>query len=150
MVTDSGLLSGPASPEVIMNHAYRVGRWLANLSRHTGFLLACHEVVPAVAANMQPRPPRWSRHSPLSAPARPVATSGPRVGARPQARPARPHAMAAPTWLPHTFQLCIHCRENPAGFWVSRTGDKTARRPWCLCCCQGLDRHCCEIIAFGG
>jgi hypothetical protein len=82
MVTGSGLLSGPASQEVIMNHAYRVGRWLAK--------------------------------------------------------------------LPHTFQLCIHRRENPAGFWVSRTGDKTARRPWCLCCCQGLDRNCCEIIAFGG
>lgn len=28
---------------------------------------------------------------------------------------------------------------NPAGFWVSRTAAKTARRPWCLSCCQDLD-----------
>ena len=33
--------------------------------------------------------------------------------------------------LPHTIQLCIHCRHNPAGFWVSRNGDQTVRRPWC-------------------
>jgi hypothetical protein len=45
--------------------------------------------------------------------------------------------------LPHTIQLCVHCRQNPAGFWVSRNGDQTARRPWCLSCCQDLDpaRH---------
>lgn len=28
---------------------------------------------------------------------------------------------------------------NPAGFWVSHTSDQTARRPWCLSCCQNLD-----------
>jgi len=50
--------------------------------------------------------------------------------------------------LPHTIQLCIHCRENPAGFWVSRTGDTTVRRPWCLSCCEGLDRDRCDMIPF--
>jgi hypothetical protein len=150
MVTGSGRLSGPASQEIIMNHAYRVGRWLANLTGRASFLLACHEVVPAVAANTQPGPPDWTTYSPLSAPPRLIATSGPRIGARPQASPGRPCAIAAPAWLPHAFQLCIHCRRNPAGFWVSRTGDKTARRPWCLSCCQGLDPDGCDITSFGG
>jgi hypothetical protein len=45
--------------------------------------------------------------------------------------------------LPHTIQLCTHCRHHPAGFWVSSHGDQTVRRPWCLSCCQDLDpdRH---------
>ena len=29
--------------------------------------------------------------------------------------------------LPHTIQLCIHCRRNPAGFWVSRNGSQKIR-----------------------
>ena len=56
--------------------------------------------------------------------------------------------IAVPAWLPHTAQLCIHCRENPAGFWVSRMGDKTVRRPWCLSCCQALDREHSDMIPF--
>jgi hypothetical protein len=56
-------------------------------------------------------------------------------------------ASTNPRWLsitahlprPHTVQLCVHCRQNPAGFWVSHTSDQTARRPWCLSCCQNLD-----------
>jgi hypothetical protein len=57
--------------------------------------------------------------------------------------------MTAPVLLPHTVQLCIHCRHNPAGFWVSsRTGRQTVRRPWCLSCCQGLDRDRCDVIPF--
>ena len=44
--------------------------------------------------------------------------------------------------LPHTIQLCIHCRHNPAGFWVSHSGGQTVRRPWCLSCCQNLDPAC--------
>ena len=51
----------------------------------------------------------------------------------------RRRTMAAPRLLPYTIQLCIHCRQNPAGFWVSRTSDQTVRRPWCLSCCQDLD-----------
>jgi hypothetical protein len=50
--------------------------------------------------------------------------------------------------LPRTVQLCIHCRENPAGFWVIAKGGKTARRPWCLSCCGTLDRSCGHVIPF--
>lgn len=53
--------------------------------------------------------------------------------------PARP---------PHTIQLCIHCRDRPAGFWVSCTGGQTVRRPWCLSCCEGLDRDRSDVIPF--
>lgn len=41
--------------------------------------------------------------------------------------------------LRHSIQLCIHCRQNPAGFWVSRDNSQVVRRPWCLSCCQHLD-----------
>jgi hypothetical protein len=47
-------------------------------------------------------------------------------------------------------QLCIHCRENPAGFWVIRRGGMVARRPWCLSCCQELDQDLCNVVPFGG
>lgn len=50
--------------------------------------------------------------------------------------------------LPHTVQLCIHCLQNPAGFWVGHHGDQTARRPWCLSCCQDLDPACHHIRPF--
>ncbi len=50
----------------------------------------------------------------------------------------RRRTMTAPCRLPHTVQLCIHCRHNPAGLWVSRNS-QTVRRPWCLSCCQNLD-----------
>lgn len=46
--------------------------------------------------------------------------------------------------LPHTVQLCIHCRQNPAGFWVSGKDAQTVHRPWCLSCCDGLDRSRCR------
>jgi hypothetical protein len=48
-----------------------------------------------------------------------------------------------------THQVCVHCRENPAGFWVSCSGGGVTRRPWCLCCCQELDRGRCDIVPFG-
>lgn len=50
--------------------------------------------------------------------------------------------------LPRTVQLCIHCRDNPAGFWVSGDSSRTVRRPWCLSCCQGLDPGCYDIRPF--
>jgi len=50
--------------------------------------------------------------------------------------------------LPHTVQLCIHCRQSPAGFWVSRHGGQTVRRPWCLPCCQELDPGRYDVIRF--
>jgi hypothetical protein len=49
-----------------------------------------------------------------------------------------------------TVQLCIHCQENPAGFWVGGLGSKVVHRPWCLSCCQELDQELCEVIPFGG
>ena len=62
--------------------------------------------------------------------------------------PASRHPLAASGLPPHTVLLCIHCQQNPAGFWVSRTGGQTVRRPWCLSCCQGLDRDRCDVIPF--
>jgi hypothetical protein len=71
-------------------------------------------------------------------------------GARPAATTTAPRrrARAVPRLLPRTVQLCIHCRQNPAGFWVSRAGAQTVRRPWCLACCQELhpDRH--DMVPF--
>jgi hypothetical protein len=51
---------------------------------------------------------------------------------------SRLRTMIAPGLLPHTRQLCIHCQQNPAGFWVSqkRASDE-------------LDRSRCDVIAFG-
>jgi hypothetical protein len=57
---------------------------------------------------------------------------------------------AAPGLLPRTVQLCIHCRQNPAGFWVSCRGGQTVRRPWCVSCCQELDQDRCDVIPFDG
>lgn len=61
---------------------------------------------------------------------------------------SRRRTMTAARLLPHTIQLCIHCRQNPAGFWVSRSSDQTVRRPWCLSCCQDLDPACQHIRPF--
>jgi hypothetical protein len=49
-----------------------------------------------------------------------------------------------------TIQLCIHCMENPAGFWVSRRSGRAVHRPWCLSCCQELDPELCDVIPFAG
>ena len=51
---------------------------------------------------------------------------------------SRLRTMIAPGLLPHTWQPCIHCQQNPAGFWVSqkRASDE-------------LDRSRCDVIAFG-
>ena len=48
----------------------------------------------------------------------------------------------------HTVQLCVHCRHNNAGFWVRHTNDTVIRRPWCLSCCQALDRSRCRVTPF--
>lgn len=52
--------------------------------------------------------------------------------------------------LPHTVQLCTHCQQNPAGFWVSRNSGQTVRRPWWLSCCQQLDPRSNHAIPFDG
>jgi len=53
-------------------------------------------------------------------------------------------------WLPHTVQRCIHCHQNPAGFWVSYSSGQTVRRPWCLSCCRAVDLDRCDVIPFDG
>jgi hypothetical protein len=68
-------------------------------------------------------------------------------GHSPAATMAR-RTMTGPGLLPHTVHVCIHCLQNPAGFWVTRMGGQTVRRPWCLSCCQGLDRARCDVIPF--
>ena len=59
-------------------------------------------------------------------------------------------AAATPARLPHAVQLCTHCQQNPAGFWVSRNNGQTVRRPWCLSCCQQLDPRSNHAIPFDG
>ena len=71
------------------------------------------------------------------------------VGKRPQVPIETLRAIIAPGMLPRTVQLCIHGRQSPAGFWVSRKNGQVVRRPWCLSCCQGLDRGRCDVIPFG-
>ena len=68
----------------------------------------------------------------------------------PVAAARRLRATLMPGRLPHTFPVCIHCLVNPAGFWVSGTGSNVVRRPWCLSCCQELDRERCDMAPFGG
>jgi hypothetical protein len=58
------------------------------------------------------------------------------------------HKLIGPGLLPHTVHLCIHCRESPAGFWVSHNGAQTVRRPWCLSCCDSLDRDRYNVVRF--
>jgi hypothetical protein len=93
--------------------------------------------------------------------ARPSRGPGHHASVMPSAAPARQnrpastvmvsllHKLIAPGLLPHTVQLCIHCQEDPAGFWVSRKNAKTVRRPWCLSCCDVLDRGRYDVVRFG-
>lgn len=82
-----------------------------------------------------------------------VHNAGARVAVgqnRPAARTtnSRRRTIPTPRLLPYTIQLCIHCRHNPAGFWVSHNDDQTMHRPWCLSCCQDLDPACHHVIPF--
>jgi hypothetical protein len=58
--------------------------------------------------------------------------------------------MTMPRLLPYTIQLCVRCRHNPAGFWVSRTSGQTVRRRWRLSCCQHPDPRSDHAIRSGG
>ena len=49
---------------------------------------------------------------------------------------------------PHRHQLCVHCQVNPAGFWVSGSQSAVVRRPWCLSCCDDLDRAAYYLTPF--
>jgi hypothetical protein len=72
-----------------------------------------------------------------------------RLGGRRQAPLQILRAIATPGLLPRTVQLCVRCRENPAGFWVSLKNATVTRRPWCLSCCHDLDQGRCDITPFG-
>jgi hypothetical protein len=65
------------------------------------------------------------------------------------AKPASSLAAVLRRLLPRAIRLCVHCRENPAGYWVSHRGDRTVRRPWCVSCSHGLDWRDCDVIPFG-
>jgi hypothetical protein len=146
--TPPAAASGTARQEVIMNHPDRISRSLASLTRRAGALLTYRAAVPAAAATPRPQPPRENGHSPSPAPARMTVTAEPRSGTRPPAPRERLRTRILPARLPHAIQLCIHCRERPAGFWVSRAGGNTVRRPWCLSCCEQLDQDHCRVIRF--
>ena len=65
------------------------------------------------------------------------------------------HNWPAPTaTLPQRRMMipprAIHCRHRPAGSWASHTTGRTARRPWRLSCCQGLDQSRYHTISFDG
>lgn len=74
---------------------------------------------------------------------RDLAAAADQNGPAPPATSSRRRAPATHRLLPRTIQLCIHCRQSPAGFWVTHDSSQAARRPWCLSCCQHLDaaRH---------
>jgi hypothetical protein len=131
-----------------MNHADRIHRPLASLTRRAGALLTHPAAVAAAAVTLPPQPPRRNEHSPLPAPARTTVTAEPHGGARPHPPRETLRTTILPARLPHAIQLCIHCRQRPAGFWVSRTGGKTVRRRWCPSCCEGVDRNHCDVIRF--
>jgi hypothetical protein len=103
-----------------MSHLHLICRYLADMTRRVGVMLAYGADAAVLAST------------------------------RPQAPPGRLRMVIMPGLLPRTVQLCIHCRESPAGFWVSRENGKVVRRPWCLSCCQELDRSRCAVIPFGG
>ena len=83
----------------------------------------------------------------LAATAASLATATAATAAR---RLKNPFTMIAPRLAPHTVQLCIHCRQDPAGFLASRTCGMPVQRPWCLSCCRGLDPGRCHRIPFDG
>jgi hypothetical protein len=66
--------------------------------------------------------------------------AGPAAGMAAHQSPARPAAAHHPAMRPLPGQT--------VGFWVSCTGGQTVRRPWCLSCCEGLDRDRCDVILF--
>jgi hypothetical protein len=129
--------------------------WLAGV-----VLTPLTAAAPAALANPQAQPPAERPH-PASRPGRDGFTgrftqdiTAATSVATGQNRPApsttapRRRMMIAPRLRPRTSQLCTHCRQNPAGFWVSRTSDQTVRRPWCLSCCQWLDPARYHVIPF--
>jgi hypothetical protein len=135
-----------------MNHIRRIRRSLAGLTRRAAALPGDGMAVPAAVA-IPPRPPGWTKAltaARLHVGADRVPDAGRAAARGRQRRRTNPFIRTAPGIPPHTIQLCIHCQQRPAGFWVRRTGDTVVRRPWCLSCCQDLDRDPYDLIPFGG
>ena len=160
-----------------MNHIRRLRRSLAGLTARAGALPAdgvAASPAPGQTAAAATRPD----HAPTGAclqppgdqqrPAQPashpdhghgthlraggdrVPNSGRAAARGRQRRRQGPVTRTGPGVLPRTIQLCIHCQQRPAGFWVRCTGGTVMRRPWCLSCCQNLDRDRHDVIPFGG
>jgi len=147
-MTGAGTPRSPAHEEAVMNRTRRVRRSLARGASPS-------DTVSRRQASLKVRDLAW--------PAGQAAMASPhgsaRIWQRPQAWRAGTgsplattnrllRAITTPRLVPHTIQLCIHCRVNPAGFWVSHATAQTVRRPWCLSCCQHLDPRCYHINPF--
>jgi hypothetical protein len=158
-----------------MNCIRRIRRLRAGLTRRAGALSADGAAAalgqPAAAATLLDQAPTGTRPPPPGDHLRParlahhhdhgpgaylragpdrVPDSGRAAARGRQRRRTGPVPGAASGVLPRTIQLCIHCQQRPAGFWVRRTGGTVVRRPWCLSCCQDLDRDRYDVIPFGG
>ena len=162
-----------------MNRIHRIRRFLFDPPRRSGTPNVYGVAVPAALASPPPRPPGWTtaptaacpplpsdqrRHAQLAghpdhgharaarlaAGADRVPDSGRAAAHGRQRRRTDPVPMIAPGMLPRTIQLCVHCQQRPAGFWVRRTCGTVVRRPWCLSCCQQLNRNRQDVIPFGG
>ena len=109
-------------------------------------LLAATVAVLLDRARTAAKPSRWpGRATPATSSTAPAGQNWPQG----MTMSSRLRTMIAPGLLPHTRQLCIHCQQNPAGFWVSQKRARTVRRPWCLSCRDRLDRSRDDVIAFG-
>jgi hypothetical protein len=129
-----------------MNHVHPMHRSFARLTRRAGMLFARSTAGPAAAAATRPGPARWTTAPPV--PARRSPPQSPASARGRNRRGERLRTPVLPARRPHTIQLCIHCQDRPAGFWVSRAGGHMVRRPWCLSCCEELDRDSCGVIPF--
>jgi hypothetical protein len=127
--------NGPTQEQVAMNRTRRTRRSFARDGFSRQFIQDVASAASIAVGHQLGQPGHQSRAAGCAR--RPATTAT-----------ASRCTLAAPGLLAHTIQLCIHCRQNPAGFWVSRTGGWTVRRPWCLSCCQGLDRDRCDVIPF--
>ena len=144
-----------------MNCIRRIRRSLAGLTLRAGALPAEGAAAPAVlgqlaaAATLLDQAPTGARLQPPGDQRRPAQPAGHPDhdrghGAHLRAGGDRVPDAGRAAALAHTRQLCIHCQQRPAGFWVRRTGGTVVRRPWCLPCCQDLDRDRYDVIPFGG
>jgi hypothetical protein len=169
----------PILDRAVMNCIRRIRRSLAGLTRRAGLLPADGLTAPAAlrqpaaaatGLNHAPTAARLQAPADQRRPAQPpshpdhgrrrgahlcgggdrVPDAGHAAARGRQRRRTGPFTRTASGVLPRTIQLCVHCQQRPAGFWVRCTGGTVMRRPWCLSCCQDLDRDRYDVITFGG